>query len=55
MDFRYNKEVRRCLGMNIPKSYKLFILVNNISGYLPGNDPAKNTIHEFKILLGYAD
>jgi hypothetical protein len=51
MRFRYDENMRRCLGMDIPKSYKLFIPVNNISGYFAGDNPAKNTFHEFKILL----
>jgi len=40
--------MRRRLGMDIPESYKLFILVNNISRYFPDNNPAKNTFHQYK-------
>jgi hypothetical protein len=49
MRFRYDKNMRRRLGIYITESYKRFVLIDYISRYLSGYDTAKNTVHEFKI------
>jgi hypothetical protein len=39
----YDKYMDRRLRMNIPEGQKVLILVDQIAGEFPGNDPAENT------------
>jgi hypothetical protein len=44
MFLRHDEHVDGCVRVDIPEGKERFILVNDIRGFLTGDDPAKETI-----------